>query len=218
MYRTCERSFHEKKLLNATLLFYEGWQRNKGEFIPLETRGTRSLFQGSACPDEKIQRFLDKSMVRTFLNRCNIYISIRLIFNTTNVRPSIYYLILAGKWTRNFDRSIVLASSFVYSTVCYCPIHLKYTKQLRRNVVHYLRKEICFSEYIYVYIQWRASPWQKWGEKKFVRPRGMGRAGRWRDPGQIQRDGIPNCKYIIPSVRAGLYSCFFIADSGVFYP
>ena len=108
MYRTCERSFHEKKLLNATLLFYEGWQRNKGELIPLETRGTRSLFEGSACPDEKIQRFLDKSMVRTFLNRCNIYISIRLIFNTTNVRPSIYYLIFAGKWTRNFDRSIVL--------------------------------------------------------------------------------------------------------------
>lgn len=160
MYRTCERSFHEKKLLNATLLFYEGWQRNKGELIPLETRGTRSLFEGSACPDEKIQRFLDKSMVRTFLNRCNIYISIRLIFNTTNVRPSIYYLIFAGKWTRNFDRSIVLASSFVYSPVCYCPIHLKYTKQLRRNVVHYLRKEICFSEYIYVYIQNEAADMQ----------------------------------------------------------
>lgn len=74
--------------------------------------------------------------------------SIRLIFNTRSSLDLLFN-----------EREISIQVYTCLCTVCYCPMHLKY-EELRRNIVHYLRKEICFSEYIYIYIRDEAADMQ----------------------------------------------------------
>lgn len=82
-------------------------------------------------------------MIRMFLIRCNIY------------RRLIYYLMFAIS---------IEVLSFVHIVLSlpeaeYTNLHLKY-EEPRRNIVYYLRKEICFSEYVYTYIENEAADMQ----------------------------------------------------------
>lgn len=105
------------------------------------------LIKGSACPYEKIQRFLSKSMIRKLLVVIYIYISfrsIRLIFNTSDVRPLIYYLIFA-----KFRSKFILALSFVYRLLL--PRALKIRRTTEKYCTLFEKGNMFLGVHIHIY-------------------------------------------------------------------